>query len=315
MCIPPAFIKDRLIGNGWRWGVAARLLTILVLASVAPARPPIRRAQMLHNAVACHTEGGAADRRAGRRLARPHNRLAGRKAAAVRGYCAPDKNTPAQVPSCSIFWASSVPRHEGMTADLTDGFDMLGRVRPRLGWPGRDDAQPRSWLNCHCLGRVLGPCRAPANWPRRCVPTLQWRHLRRTSFTIIQENKAGEITPSKGRGLEALPPQRHHHGLGRADPPQGDYVNMAAMLCQKVRVWGHDLLNANSGRSRCQPTAAPYSTPPLDQPFGSTSRCASSGRLGVELQRSRGRPSIPHAGAPLHRGRPLRGRLQWRGRG
>ena len=101
------------------------------------------------------------------------------------------------------------PDVAGITEDLTEGFQMLGRLRPGPGWTSRRDSKYSDAAPAHQfrhenyqyikrktrrrqqdeyasilaselydevrLGRTMGPARAPASWPvtTQAVPTVQ----------------------------------------------------------------------------------------------------------------------------------------------
>ena len=88
------------------------------------------------------------------------------------------------------------PDMDGIADDLTNGFDMVGKVRPGPGWRKRTDPEHidevcrrnRQYVHSRLqrptpskyaeqllvdeqrLGRVVGPLRAPADWPCNTVP-------------------------------------------------------------------------------------------------------------------------------------------------
>ena len=103
-------------------------------ALVASGRPQARRVWRTAPEYTCSAFEGAGDTMSG---------ASGRKCC-LRSpvYYTPDKNTPTQVPlMLYLLDQLGYPDMEGMTADLTDGFDMLSRIRPRPGWPARDDGR------------------------------------------------------------------------------------------------------------------------------------------------------------------------------
>ena len=132
----------------------------------------------------------------------------GRRATSRR-CTTPDKDTPTQVPlMLYLLDQLGYPDMDGIKSDLTEGFNMIGRIRPRPGWPVCQDgryqtptslnvlrADNRAYLrqkltahqvgeHSHALlaelveearlGRVHGPCKAPPGWPRRCVPAANF---------------------------------------------------------------------------------------------------------------------------------------------
>ena len=122
-------------------------------------------------------------------------------------YSTPDKDRPTQVPVLlDLLGAVGYPDLQGITADLTQGFDMLGEVRRGPGWKNREDGRyqnPASldqlsatnweyvrrraaaakpgehWETLLTelvaevkLGRVVGPTHPPAGWNIATVPVL-----------------------------------------------------------------------------------------------------------------------------------------------
>ena len=122
-------------------------------------------------------------------------------------YSTPDKDRPTQVPVLlDLLGAVGYPDLQGITADLTQGFDMLGEVRRGPGWKNRQDGRyqnPASldqlsatnweyvrrraaaakpgehWETLLTelvaevkLGRVVGPTHPPAGWNIATVPVL-----------------------------------------------------------------------------------------------------------------------------------------------
>ncbi|CAE7461631.1 unnamed protein product, partial [Symbiodinium pilosum] len=164
---------------------------------------------------------------------------------------------------------------DGVKSDLTEGFDMIGRIRPRPGWPARQDGRyqtPTSWT---CCGRTTGRTCAKSS-PTLCWPSLlrklAWaecvgraRHRRdgcgdvsllptsrldrlvdpppgdtfvAASFAIIQEDEAGKVKLRRGCAGPITTPQYR--------PPTSPLTTWWATMwiCQTVRLWGYDLLNA-----------------------------------------------------------------------
>ena len=152
---------------------------------------------------------------------------------------------------------------------------MIGRIRPRPGWPARQDGRyqtPTSWT---CCGRTTGRTCAKSS-PTLCWPSLlrklAWaecvgraRHRRdgcgdvsllptsrldrlvdpppgdtfvAASFAIIQEDEAGKVKLRRGCAGPITTPQYR--------PPTSPLTTWWATMwiCQTVRLWGYDLLNA-----------------------------------------------------------------------
>ena len=120
-------------------------------------------------------------------------------------YSTPDRDRPTQVPVLlELLDVAGYPDVDALKSDLSDGFDMLGSIRPGPGWRKRSDdryANPMplaslatrnaEYLGSRLgktnageysdvlldeliqetkLGRVLGPCRAPDDWKIKTVP-------------------------------------------------------------------------------------------------------------------------------------------------
>ena len=141
---------------------------------------------------------------------------------------------------------------EGITSNLTEGFDMVGRIRPRPGWPRRQDGRYQTPTSLDVLrdlrqklaarqageqpwqsaGAMQGAARlaAPLRAGDRLVDTPPGDIFVAASFAIVQEDEAGGV---KLRGEDW---RRSHHNatVQASDVPTrhvvGDYVDMAARL-------------------------------------------------------------------------------------
>ncbi|CAE7881307.1 unnamed protein product, partial [Symbiodinium necroappetens] len=133
--------------------------------------------------------------------------LASRSAPVRSTYTVPGKARHTQIPVVlNLLEMVGYPDVAGMTADLTDGFDMLGELRRGPGWKSRTDgrysnpasldtlasvnwsyvkdrtSRPRTGeytekllvelVDETRLGRVVGPTRPPAGWNISTVPLV-----------------------------------------------------------------------------------------------------------------------------------------------
>ncbi|CAE7317206.1 unnamed protein product [Symbiodinium sp. CCMP2456] len=278
--------RHRLIGNGWHWGVARHLLLILVVATswtqsqAAPAGPP--RTSTIDWVASLWRHGGPImgpapaqqdgpdamehldeDQHWHRSATIPHPMqvvqkvklliedkaeetaawMAARTHAVRSTYSTPDKPAVTQIPVLL-----ELLRRLNLTADLTDGFDMIGALRPGPAWRKRQvnaDYVRRKVATASTgehtetllqelvdevkLGRVIGPTRPPA-WLKAKATALPWalgatelvepppgEAFLAASFAIIQFDENGE--PKIRRGEDwPLRPQHHHRGGRCADP-------------------------------------------------------------------------------------------------
>ena len=169
-------------------------------------------------------------------------------------YSTPDKDRPTQVPVLlDLLGAVGYPDLQGITADLTQGFDMLGEVRRGPGWKNREDGRcqnPASldqlsatnweyvrrraaaakpgehWETLLTelvaevkLGRVVGPTHPPAGWNIATVPVLD--------------------TPGADR-LVTLPPGRHFVAASFAIVQEDGEGNVKVRRGEDWRRSGHN---------------------------------------------------------------------------
>ena len=168
--------------------------------------------------------------------------LASRPAPVRSTYMVPGKARHTQIPVVlHLLTMVGYPDVAGMTADLTDGFDMLGELRRGPGWKPRTDgryANPASldtlasvnWnyvrdrtsrpktgeytekllaelVEETRLGRVVGPTRPPAGWNIATVPLID-----------LVTGADRLVPPPPGRHFGGVVP---HHPGGRERCHQG----------------------------------------------------------------------------------------------
>ncbi|CAE7195818.1 eIF3-S7 [Symbiodinium natans] len=186
------------------------------------------------------------------------------------------------------------PDVKSLADDLADGFDMLGEIKPGPGWKPRDDDRysnpatmqelrsanrryllkrlPTARPGAHSdallaelveerrLGRVIGPARAPADWPIRTVALPHIKDMTTlveppdhdifvaASFPIIQVDENGDEKLRRGKDWRR---SGHNSTVKATDVPThhfvGDFVDLArrfAHLGVTPLVLGHDLLSA-----------------------------------------------------------------------
>ena len=95
-------------------------------AKMAPLEPALERLLLL-------VEDGEEDLHWWLEARQPHVRAV---------YTTPDKRRPTQVPVIlHLLTLTGYPDVAGITEDLTEGFQMLGRLRPGPGWTSRRDSK------------------------------------------------------------------------------------------------------------------------------------------------------------------------------
>ena len=171
--------------------------------------------------------------------------LAARSAPVRSTYTVPGKTRHTQIPVVlHLLQMVGYPDVAGMTADLTDGFDMLGELRRGPGWKPRTDgrysnpasldtlasvnwnyvrdrtSRPRTGeytekllaelVDETRLGRVVGPTRPPAGWNISTVPVVDVAGTDRLVPPPPGPSLRGGVVPHHPGGRE-----RRHQGTER----------------------------------------------------------------------------------------------------
>ena len=292
--------RHRLVANGWHWGVARRLLAMLMALTVAqPAEASVPAAPRTTTVswMAAQFGGGPLDMSPPPRLAsrldlpeddpdehwrqalrlthctvtrRPqlepavervmeliatwrHDvvRIRGevlaeikemvaewaaeteawmaQRPAPVRStYATADKDRPTQIPVLlELLGVVGYPDIAGITADLTDGFDMLGEVRRGPGWKDRKDGR---YQNPASLDQL-----AATNWEyvrRRASGARPGEHWETLLQELVAEVKLGRVVgptaPPAGWNIVTVPVLNAPGADRLVTPPPGRHFAAAS---------------------------------------------------------------------------------------
>ena len=115
--------------------------------------------------------------------------MAQRPAPVRSTYATADKDRPTQIPVLlELLGVVGYPDIAGITADLTDGFDMLGEVRRGPGWKDRKDGR---YQNPASLDQL-----AATNWEyvrRRASGARPGEHWETLLQELVAEVKLGRV--------------------------------------------------------------------------------------------------------------------------
>ena len=119
---------------------------------------------------------------------------------------------------------------------------MIGRIRPRPGWPARQDGRYQTPTSWRCCGRTI----PAANFHRldRLNRPTSGRSLRGGLLRHHPRGRGRQGETSEGGRLAQVPSQRHGASLRRPHSPCGGRLCGHVSSTGPVRLWGHDLMNA-----------------------------------------------------------------------
>ncbi|CAE6912084.1 DSK2B [Symbiodinium sp. CCMP2592] len=217
-------------------------------------------------------------------------------------YSLPDGDI-VQIPLfISLLRGCGYPDADALEASLSRGFPVLGPVDPSPGWRPRLDERYDHPISAEAfrdlneayvrqkllqgrvdpeweallteviqevkLGRMTGPYRAPAHWPRQCVPIashsgftecleLQGEVRVANAFSVVQQGSDGS---RKVRRCEDYRRSGHNSTIHVQDIPAHDDINRYVQILLRLVAAGHET------QVWCQDLWAAYRQFPLERP-------------------------------------------------
>ena len=159
--------------------------------------------------------------------------MAQRPAPVRSTYATADKDRPTQIPVLlELLGVVGYPDIAGITADLTDGFDMLGEVRRGPGWKDRKDGRYQNPASMDQL--------AATNWEyvrRRASGARPGEHWETLLQELVAEVKLGRVVgptaPPAGWNIVTVP-VLYAPGADRlVTPPPGRHFAAAFAIVQE----------------------------------------------------------------------------------